>query len=317
MKVHPTPLKDMRRNLLGYRVEIVQDSFGESDVLAEVLKENLGENGKVLLVADSNVVSHTAELGPKIGRYMNDHGLSIAGKAVVIPGGEKVKYENFSSAFTILDTVVRRRLGEGDCILALGGGVVRDLIIGKTPPVMFENYSYLAAAMITSLAVFVVMFLLKKITIQFLGDIMAVFNKEKVRNIALIGHGGEGKTSLLEAILFCTKGIDRLGKVDDGTTVGDFDAEEIKRKMSISLSLAYAYYNDYKINFIDTPGFFDFEGEMVSALTVADGAIVVTQASGSLSVGAEKALDYCVEKKIPVMIFVGGLNKENSNYFVP
>lgn len=144
---------------------------------------------------------------------------------------------------------------------------------------------------------------------------MAVFNKEKVRNIALIGHGGEGKTSLLEAILFCTKGIDRLGKVDDGTTVGDFDAEEIKRKMSISLSLAYAYYNDYKINFIDTPGFFDFEGEMVSALTVADGAIVVTQASGSLSVGAEKALDYCVEKKIPVMIFVGGLNKENSNYF--
>ena len=128
MKVHPTPLKDMRRNLLGYRVEIVQDSFGESDVLAEVLKENLGENGKVLLVADSNVVSHTAELGPKIGRYMNDHGLSIAGKAVVIPGGEKVKYENFSSVFTILDTVVRRRLGEGDCILALGGGVVFDLV---------------------------------------------------------------------------------------------------------------------------------------------------------------------------------------------
>ena len=143
---------------------------------------------------------------------------------------------------------------------------------------------------------------------------MAVFSKEKVRNVALIGHGGEGKTSLLEAILFATKGIGRLGKVDDGTTVSDFDAEEIARKMSISLSLSYAYYKDYKINFIDTPGFFDFEGEMVSALTVADGAIVVTQASGSLSVGAEKAIDYCSEHKIPVILFVNGVNKENSSF---
>ena len=124
---------------------------------------------------------------------------------------------------------------------------------------------------------------------------MASFGKDKIRNVALIGHGGEGKTSLLEAILFSTKGIDRLGKVDDGSTVSDFDAEEINRKMSISLSVAYALYKDYKINFIDVPGFFDFEGEMVSALTVCDGAIVVTQASGNLSVGTEKALDYCIE----------------------
>ena len=143
---------------------------------------------------------------------------------------------------------------------------------------------------------------------------MAVFSKEKVRNIALIGHGGEGKTSLLEAILYSTKGIDRLGKVDDGTTVSDYDAEEINRKMSISLSLSYVYYKDYKINFLDTPGFFDFEGEMVAALSVADGAIVVTQASGNLSVGAEKSLDYCIERNIPVILFVNGVNKENSNY---
>lgn len=143
---------------------------------------------------------------------------------------------------------------------------------------------------------------------------MASFGKDKIRNVALIGHGGEGKTSLLEAILFSTKGIDRLGKVDDGTTVSDFDAEEINRKMSISLSAAYVLYKDYKINVIDVPGFFDFEGEMVSALTVCDGAIVVTQASGNLSVGTEKALDYCIEKNIPVMIFVNGVNKENSNY---
>lgn len=143
---------------------------------------------------------------------------------------------------------------------------------------------------------------------------MAVFSKEKVRNIALIGHGGEGKTSLVEAILYCTKGIDRLGKVDDGNTVSDYDAEEISRKMSISLSSSYAYYKDYKINLLDTPGFFDFEGEMVAALAVADGAIVVTQASGNLSVGAEKALDYCIERSIPVILFVNGVNKENSSY---
>ena len=144
---------------------------------------------------------------------------------------------------------------------------------------------------------------------------MAVFSKDKVRNIALIGHGGEGKTSLLEAILFATKGIDRLGKVDDGNTVSDYDAEEIARKMSISLTMSYVYYKDYKINFLDTPGFFDFEGEMVAALTVADGALVVTQASGNLSVGTEKALDYCKEHSIPTIVFVNGVNKENSNYF--
>lgn len=143
---------------------------------------------------------------------------------------------------------------------------------------------------------------------------MPQFSKEKIRNIALIGHGGEGKTSLLEAMLFSVKAIDRLGKVDDGTTVSDYDAEEISRKMSISLSMSYLYYKDYKINVIDVPGFFDFEGEMVSALTVCDGAIVVTQASGNLSVGTEKALDYCLERKIPVLLFVNGVNKENSNY---
>lgn len=144
---------------------------------------------------------------------------------------------------------------------------------------------------------------------------IAEFSKEKIRNIALIGHGGEGKTSLLEAMLFNTKAIDRLGKVDDGTTVSDYDPEEINRKMSISLSMSYVLYKDYKINVLDTPGFFDFEGEMVGALTVCDGAIVVTQASGGLSVGAEKALDYCIERKIPVILFINGLNKENTSFF--
>ncbi|MCL2631283.1 MAG: elongation factor G [Firmicutes bacterium] len=141
------------------------------------------------------------------------------------------------------------------------------------------------------------------------------FKKEKIRNIALIGHSGEGKTSLLEAILFSLKATDRLGKVDDGNTVSDHDQEEINRKISISLSLANANYKDIKINLLDTPGFFDFEGEMVSALTVADSAIIVTTASGGVSVGAEKAIEYCAEKNIPCLLFVNGINKENSDFY--
>ena len=143
---------------------------------------------------------------------------------------------------------------------------------------------------------------------------MAVFHKDKIRNIALIGHGGEGKTSLLEAMLYKTKATDRLGKVDDGNSVSDYDQEEISRKMSISLSMAYVLYKDYKFNILDCPGFFDFEGEMVAALAVADAAILVTGATGTVPVGAEKALEYCAEKNMPVFIWVNGVNKENSSF---
>ncbi|MDR0751222.1 MAG: elongation factor G [Christensenellaceae bacterium] len=143
---------------------------------------------------------------------------------------------------------------------------------------------------------------------------MTVYKQDKIRNVALIGHSGEGKTSLLEALLYKTKVLDRLGRVDDGTTVSDYDQEEIARKISISLSCAYTTVGDYKINFLDVPGFFDFEGELVAALTVADAAIVVTTASGIVSVGAEKAIDYCISEKIPVAIFINGINKENSDY---
>lgn len=143
---------------------------------------------------------------------------------------------------------------------------------------------------------------------------MANFSKENIRNIALIGHSGEGKTSLLEAILFKTKVTTRLGKVDDGTSISDYDPEEIARKMSIGLSLAFTEYKGCKINILDVPGFFDFEGEMVSALAVADAAILVTGAAGNVPVGAEMALEKCAEKNIPVLIWVNGINKENANY---
>ncbi len=143
---------------------------------------------------------------------------------------------------------------------------------------------------------------------------MKIFDTKSIRNIALIGHSGEGKTSLAEAMLFEAKTIGRLGKVDDGSSTMDYDDEEIKRKVSISLALAYAIYRDTKINILDVPGFFDFEGEMMAALQAADSTVVVTSASGGVTVGTEKALDLCREKKIPAFIFVNAVDKDNSDF---
>ena len=143
---------------------------------------------------------------------------------------------------------------------------------------------------------------------------MKNFKTDFIRNVALIGHSGEGKTTLAEAMMFETKCIDRFGKVDDGTSTMDYDPEEINRKISISMSLGYALYRDCKINILDVPGFFDFEGEMVAALHAADSAVVVTSASGSLTVGTEKALEMCSQKKTAALIFVNAVDKENSDF---
>lgn len=143
---------------------------------------------------------------------------------------------------------------------------------------------------------------------------MKNFTTESIRNVALIGHGGEGKTSLAEAVMFNAKVIDRMGSVDNGTSTMDYDQEEINRKISIGLSVGYAVWKDNKINLLDVPGFFDFEGEMISALQVTDAALVVTSASGSLAVGTERAFDMAAEKNLPTMLFVNGVNKENTNF---
>ncbi len=143
---------------------------------------------------------------------------------------------------------------------------------------------------------------------------MKIFDTDSIRNVALIGHSGEGKTSLAEAMMFEAKTIDRLGKVDDGSSTLDYDDEEIKRKISISLSLGYAIYRNTKINILDAPGFFDFEGEMIAALHAADSAIVVTSATGSITVGTEKALELCQEKKVAALIFVNAVDKDNSDF---
>lgn len=135
-----------------------------------------------------------------------------------------------------------------------------------------------------------------------------------VRNIAIIGHSGEGKTSLTEAILFNGKTTDRLGTVADGNTVTDFDEQEIQRKISVSLGTSYAKWQGVKINVVDVPGFYDFEGEFEEAMRAVAGAILVADASGQVSVGAEKAMDYCLAHHIPLMIFINGVDKENANY---
>ena len=137
---------------------------------------------------------------------------------------------------------------------------------------------------------------------------------DRLRNIALIGHGGEGKTTLAEAILLNCNAIDRQGRVEDGNTVMDYDPEEIAKKSSIGLSCAYGMYKGYKFNIIDVPGFYDFECEMGEALAVCDAAIIVTGANGTLTVGTEKAIDYCTAHQIPAMLFVNGLDKDNSNF---
>ncbi len=137
---------------------------------------------------------------------------------------------------------------------------------------------------------------------------------ENIRNIAIVGHSGAGKTTLAEAILFNGKSIDRMGKTADKNTVMDYDDQEMARGISISLACAYTYWRDVKINIIDVPGFYDFEGEFEQAMRAVGSAILVADASGDIAVGAEKVVDYCVRRHIPLMIFVNGVDKENANY---
>lgn len=137
---------------------------------------------------------------------------------------------------------------------------------------------------------------------------------ENIRNICLLGHGGNGKTSLAESMLFLKGATDRLGKVVDGNTVGDYDPEEIRRKISISLSVMNVEHEKHKINILDTPGYFDFSGEVNEALRVADSGIIVCAAKGGISVGAEKAWQALEENKKPRMFYISKVDEENGNF---
>ena len=133
-----------------------------------------------------------------------------------------------------------------------------------------------------------------------------------IRNIALLGHGGSGKTSLAEQMLFMTKGVDRLGKTVDGNTTCDYDAEEIKRQISISLAFAPVMYKGKKINVMDAPGNFDFSGEAVCAIRAAECAVIVGNAKDGLSVGMERTWKMLGKK--PRMMFINRVEEANADY---
>ena len=135
-----------------------------------------------------------------------------------------------------------------------------------------------------------------------------------IRNIVLLGHSGSGKTTLAERMLFLTGGTDRLGKIADGNTVCDYDPEEIRRQISISLAVAPVEYDSCKINVLDVSGGFDFAGEAAEAVQAADAAVIVCSAKAGISVGAEKAWKYCEKNALPRLIYISKIDEENSDY---
>ena len=139
-------------------------------------------------------------------------------------------------------------------------------------------------------------------------------NTKDIRNICFLGHGSSGKTSLAEAILFFTKNSDRLGKISEGNTVSDYDAEEIRRQYSLQTTLLSFNRNNAKINILDTPGFFDFAGEVKQAVRVADAALIVVDAKSGVDVGTEFSCEYADEVNIPKIFFVNKLDDENVKF---
>lgn len=145
-------------------------------------------------------------------------------------------------------------------------------------------------------------------------DVMKKYPMEKLRNLGLISHGGAGKTSLAEAMLFNAGASDRLGRVDEGSTVMDYDPDEIARQMSINTSLAFCEWQGFQINIIDTPGYFDFVGDVKAGLRAADAALVLVEAVSGVEVGTELVWRYADEYGIPRMIVINKLDRENANF---
>ncbi|MCQ2538356.1 MAG: elongation factor G [Lachnospiraceae bacterium] len=143
---------------------------------------------------------------------------------------------------------------------------------------------------------------------------MDVYKTEQIRNVVLLGHGGSGKTTLAEALAFHTKAIGRMGKVADGTTVSDYDKEEIKRGFSIRASVVPIEWEGLKINILDAPGYFDFVGQAEEAMSVADAAVIVVNGKAGVEVGTKKAWDICERRKIPCIFFVTNMDDPNADY---
>ncbi|MCI8524429.1 MAG: elongation factor G [Oscillospiraceae bacterium] len=142
-----------------------------------------------------------------------------------------------------------------------------------------------------------------------------MYTAKDIRNICLMGHGGDGKTTLAECMLYVTKGADRMGKTTDGNTVSDFDPEEIKRGYSIATSILPVEFQGCKLNILDNPGYAAFAGEMLQSLRVCDSAVIVAGAKGRLSVGAEKSWKQLKESDVPTFLYMSRLDEENSDFF--
>lgn len=143
---------------------------------------------------------------------------------------------------------------------------------------------------------------------------MKEYTSDKIRNVALVGHQGSGKTSLVEALLYNSGAINRLGKVEEKNTVSDWDEDERERGMSLSTSLIPIEFNDHKINVLDAPGYTDFQGEMKNAIRVADAVIVVVDAVSGVEVGTELVWEYARQYQQPIIVVINKMDRENANY---
>src|SRR5947208_5978168 len=140
------------------------------------------------------------------------------------------------------------------------------------------------------------------------------FPAAKIRNVALVGHGGAGKTSLAEALLHCSGTINRLGRIEDGTTTTDFDPEEVRRGISLQLALAPFEHDGFKINLLDAPGYADFVADVQAALRVADLAVFVVSAVEGVEVQTEAAWRIAADLDVPRMVFVNKLDRERASF---
>ena len=143
---------------------------------------------------------------------------------------------------------------------------------------------------------------------------MKIYETKDIRNVAVLGHGGCGKTTIVEAMAYITGVTNRMGKVTDGNTISDFDKEEIKRQFSIGTSVVPIEHNGVKINLLDTPGYFDFVGEVEEAMSVAGAAVIVVNGKAGVQVGTQKAWDFCEKNHLPRLIFVTNMDDDNASY---
>ena len=143
---------------------------------------------------------------------------------------------------------------------------------------------------------------------------MNVYTTDKIRNVVILGHGGAGKTSLVEAMAYLSGITNRLGNITDGTTLSDYDKEEQKRKFSISTTMAPIIWGDTKVNVLDTPGYFDFVGEVEEAAAAADAAVIVVNGKSGVEVGTQKAWDLCEKYKLPRIFYVSNMDFDNASY---